>query len=384
MKKTIFILITVAFLCQNVGFGASVLRPPSQFNKATEEFIIEKNKGQSIEINIEEPIEIVKGVLNTKLVTFKNEKENRSAKGRIVVLQPEKIKVDPYVIEEAVEYDFQKYGATHKDKGVISGQKEFKPFPGISFQEWINYVKSKGDVLFVSNATHGGFFTRTDFMIIDGKLIMKPVCGVVENKYKAVTGGPFYVFSFDKGDIGVKSLMFENGKLDIIGQKIKIGMSGVALVLDGQDVTKDIKGIEDGKLEINGYTVPWSNPQSQNAAMSAVGKDRDGNIIFIHMAGDPNEKGEITFSELAYILIKMGVREAIALGASADVNQLVKGDSDIPYVQAKAREGSSITKEDYPNGRPLAGIIVIREIITYSGTTQESHILSSHIIRTNL
>ena len=57
MKKITFTLIIIAFLCQNMAFGSSELRPPSQFNSATSAFIEKAGKPQEGNLTSNNPLE---------------------------------------------------------------------------------------------------------------------------------------------------------------------------------------------------------------------------------------------------------------------------------------------------------------------------------------
>jgi len=295
-------------------------------------------------------------------IVFETPDKSRFAKGRVVKFNPEKVAIEQVTVSEVIDLNFIEYSVSRNDPDVISGRKKLVRLPGKTPQEFLQGI-DLSNTIGVFNSVHSAFWFRSDFLIVDGKFIAKPegAGGLFEEVYKPITA-PFWVMCFDEGNIGIKQIDLIDGKLDSRGKTIKNGIAGLPLVLNVDGEAKDVSGMivgKDREPALRGGETIWKDPKNQKAAMSAVGKDKDGNIVFIHMAGDPNEHEELTFSELAGAMIELGVVEAVALGTSADVFQYLRGDGEEPGVKGKPRK-DSMSGSDYGKNRPLAACIVAK------------------------
>ncbi len=280
---------------------------------------------------------------------------DRAAKGRAVILDPDKVEIRQEVVPEAVEYDFGRYRVASKDKQVLEGKKEFKKFPGRTLERFVQGLDPGDNVLAVSNSLHTNFWARNAFLIIDGVVIRKPdnVVSLFE-EHPTALNGKFWIFGLDKGNVGVKEVNIADGNLGPAVHAVRNGIAGLPLVMKGANISDCI---EKGRPPVSGNQQSFDDPKKEAAAMSAIGKDRDGNIIILNMAGDPNVKKEMTFHELAQAMINLSAVEAVGLGVSADVNQYLRGEKN-PFLSAKPRIGS-LTSLDYPEGRPLGAFVMV-------------------------
>ena len=329
--------------------------PPDKIHKNPQCFLVFENRQKSVDLPIKTgPLSQVSDGAYKRDVVF--EGIDRFAKGRAIFLKPDMMRVEQTFIPEAVAYDFSKFNTASQSPEVKTGKRTFKRFPGKTLKEALQGYGFKDRVIFASNSLQTNFWGANGFLIVEGKLIVKPKgsLGLFQEEGMSLNG-KFWVFSFDEKNNGVKEINIENGTPDYIERRINNGISGLPLVSGGKNISYLI---EKGKPSLTGAQSDWDDPQNQKAAMSAVGKDSNGDIVFIHMAGDPDKQEEITFYELAEMMIHLGVVEAIALGTSADVNQYVKNDKE-PYLNGNPRRGS-MSAIDYPNGRPLGAFIFIR------------------------
>ncbi|MBM3255254.1 MAG: hypothetical protein FJZ08_03040, partial [Candidatus Omnitrophica bacterium] len=274
--------------------------------------------------------------------------EGRSAQGRAVKINPEEIELGLWFADEAVTYDFSRNAQT--EALAMSQHKEYRPFPGRRVED---YIEEEPGLVFAVNGQHGNFWEANTLLVINGQLISKPVCGIMQDVFVPLNG-IFYIFILDKGQEGIRVIHLVDGKSEEDISDIRYGVAGPPLVMGGEDIS-DI--VRQAKPATNSTEIAL-DPKIDTFSFSAIGRDREGRIIQLSMVGNPEAQPELFLSEIAKIMQALGVIDAILLGTSVDVQQYVEGSTE-ELLKGRARRGSTTGLEyEKAGGRQLGSMII--------------------------
>lgn len=306
-------------------------------------------------IQISEPVVVQKRPrVEKRDVTFMG--EGRFAKGRVVSFDPKEVDINLVYHEAARMQDY--YVAP-------------KPRMGLSVRGYVELVKDTRPLV-ASNGLQGDLYNPTSFIIAEGKLIHKEGArGVHQERYEPMNGD-YSVFVLGP-DPRVAKVRIENNELKT--KNILFAFQGPPLLIDGRDVTDQIRQqqiIPEGeglkRLPQRNDEVSW-HPTQDTAAFSAIGVMRDGRMVLLSMKGDPDQEGELLVKDLAQILLKLEVKDSLALGGSGDVQQYLEGDRE-EWIVAKQRRGSETPLEPLQETRPVGSAILVYPRSAQSGSVE--------------
>jgi hypothetical protein len=284
-------------------------------------------------------------------------KEGKFAKGRLVILNPRMTVIKQEFYHEVADYNFYQNAVTPELAEKMSRQKgrqvSFRPVPGKTVAAFL--AQTKSDVKFATNTSQGHFWDANSFHIIDRKIRHKTAPGIgVEQDVVPLLNGTFYLFVIDGAKLGIRIVTMVNGvpREDI--SDIKEAIAGPPLVLGGK---KEVR-IEQAAPPLTGVQVVW-DPEKVTGALSALGLDKDGNLMFMSLAGDSDVAEEISVYELADAMMLAGAQEAVLMGGSVDIQQFLKGDQP-EFVVGRPHKYSSTGRffEEH-GGRPLGAILYV-------------------------
>ncbi|MBU1726722.1 MAG: hypothetical protein KJ880_03745, partial [Candidatus Omnitrophica bacterium] len=254
--------------------------------------------------------------------------ENRFAQGKVVRIDPSKIVMGIWVGKDSVEYDFSRFARS--PEFAKQDNKIYREFPGRTVAQFVSDEK----VPFAVNGHQGNFYLANTLVIIDGKLIRKPVPDIKHDNYVQLTGKYFFLV-LDQDNIGIREINIKNDQPQEDISSIKCALSGPVLVRGGKDVSEEVIF---SKKPLGNNEVTW-DPKKASFAFSLIGKDKNGRLVQVSMAGNPTAKGtdEAMLSDIREVAARLKLEDAIILGTSMDVQQYVEGSS---LIEAEARKGS--------------------------------------------
>jgi hypothetical protein len=269
-------------------------------------------------------------------------KEESVVKGRVVIFNPEASQFNLYLNDESSFYDF----STHAVSKKFAQQRNliFKEFPGKTVGEIVDQTGAA----FAINGHQGNFYLPNTLHIQDGRLIIKNAPGVGQNSHQALNGD-YLFFVLDRGHYGLVDLTINDDKPvgDISG--VKTAITGPVLLRQGKDVSREIK---QAVPAVGQQEITWDKTKDSHA-FSLLGKDTQGRLVFLTMAGDP-AKGEAMLEDMVAAARKFDLVDAILLGTSGDAQQFVQGHTTIV---AKSRVGSVVETSGTTPVRKLGSII---------------------------
>lgn len=283
------------------------------------------------------------------------ERGGRFAKGWAILMDPKHLDFGIWVSAGAIKYDFSRFAIT---KELARKQRKTpKPWPGLRIRDFKVQLPPEDEerVILISTATQGGFWTGNSAVIKDGRLITKTAPGLFQ-KTAVPLNGDFYFFVLDGGEVEMKMINIKDGEPTVDISDINVAIAGPPLVQHGEDQSGKIKyPVDDrgkGQPVLGPYDVSW-DPNTTTAAFIALGRDAQGNLIYIVLSGDPNKQGEVMGREMAEVMKKLGAVEAVLLTGSATVQAYLK---DNGFLEAVGARLDSETGRAFPEGRPAASI----------------------------
>ncbi len=319
--------------------------------------VIEKGEKKSAVVQgqavISEEKQVAPG-LSTRDITFANTKKaktRRKVTGRAVIFNLREFLVRFWSNEPARKLDYIKFGLSqgivdefnekHADeiKAGTRPKMTARARPGKTLAGIVaDLGKKYGRPLCASNGNSPGWTLANGFLIADGKLIAKDVCGARQNEYEPLDG-EYTVFCFDADKVGLRTVTIRNGKL-INKENIQMAISALPILVDEGD--KEPRMVfpkqsinEDGEVVSPKGDEAFFDAVTENAAFSAIGINEEGEVVLVHMMGEPGR--EIFLGEMAYIMHELGCKNACILGGSADVQQYVLTDGEVPKYEAEER-----------------------------------------------
>ncbi|MFC1511420.1 phosphodiester glycosidase family protein [Candidatus Margulisiibacteriota bacterium] len=279
------------------------------------------------------------GIRQVQRITVKGK---RRAAGFAVWVDPAKIRL--FYDKEMLSYDFS-------TQSVVK-----PPLAGTSFES----AKGKllkdivGDeIVFACSGQTGNMWSSNSIMVVDGKIIKRNAPGVATEAFIPLDG-TYTFFVFDPANPRLGTLSFERGELKG-SLNFRNAVSGPVLIEAGKDVSTLIRQAEPNTQS---NEVLW-DPATFQAAMSAVGCTRNGQIILVSLAGNPDLQNEIRLKDMVAVLKKLKAHNAILLGESGEVQQFVLTDKrQSLWVTARARSDSSMVNM-FPDGRPRSSAILV-------------------------
>ncbi|MBI2870975.1 MAG: carbon storage regulator [Candidatus Omnitrophica bacterium] len=269
-------------------------------------------------------------------------KRKTSAEGRAILIDPKAVRIETVEFKEALDKDFN-LDESPEGKNVETYLKDLAE------------VGRDKDVLVVSGALQSSFRDPNGFIIRNGQLIRKPdgVRGRHQEKYEPLNG-LYTVFVLDEDRPGVeivyiaKNALLKNTR---VSREIQRAISGPVITWQGANVTEDLWIAHPPRRK---NEVTW-DPEKTRASFSAIGTFPNNQIALVHLYGNKDKAPELTVSEFADALLKLGVQDSILLEGSAGAQYWVHGDLEPRMAQPK--EGSMTPGE----GRKIGAMLVVRE-----------------------
>jgi len=280
----------------------------------------------------------------------------REASGYAVTVDTSRSRIRLYCDERMLSYDFSRFSVN--DPSVTGKSLEkgvtFTPRQGRTLKEILS--GTPGRIIFACNGETDNMWAANSIMISEGKLITRTAPGV-HTRSRIPLNGSYSFFVFDADKAGIKHLNFANGELNS-PLDFRNGIRGPVIISRGRSQVASLKFAGEKTPNVKQNDVLWESDTFQ-AAMTAVGRVANGNIVFISLAGNPSKHNEILVSDLTDALLELGASEAIMLGLSGDVQQYIrmpKGKNH--WLIARPRMGSSM-EFVFPGGRPLSSAILV-------------------------
>jgi len=279
------------------------------------------------------PNQLSKGIYLSR-IEFDDGK-NGKAKGRILTINLTEVATRIYVFENLVNNNFYAIGKSSSPR---------LPNYGVSIPDLIdpkkrNSLKIPDDelsrCLFACNTIHTNFVRGNGFVIVDGKLVHKPVGAIaLDGEQYLPLDGSYSCMILSPHPPGMKNLTIKN---NILQQEnnIALAISGPQIVSNGQNVVDRIPVRTKEKGQTIGNEINYS-PFDDRTSFTAFGITDEATLIAVSMfSGDSLQKGDlftfkveknkgITLNEMSNLLIELGARDGIAGGGSGDTQQYIK------------------------------------------------------------
>jgi hypothetical protein len=278
-----------------------------------------------------------------------NDDKNGEAKGRSLTINLAEVDIRIYVFEALVNNNFYAIGKSSSPR---------LPNYGLSIPNLIDSKKrNRLDIpddelkrcLFACNTIHTNFVRGNGFVIVDGKLVHKPVGAIaLDGEEYVPLDGLYSCMILSPGRPIVKNLIIKKNILQEENTK-NLAISGPKIVSKGKNIVERIPVRKKENGQTIGNEINYS-PYDDRTSFTAFGITDDGTLIAVSMfACISVQKGDlvkfkaeknkgITLNEMANLLIELGAVEGIAGGGSGDTQQYIKDRGiwvSTPRLQAK-------------------------------------------------
>jgi Phosphodiester glycosidase len=278
-------------------------------------------------------------------VTLRGESE---AFGRAVTIDPNRCRANLFIDEKMLSYDFSRYTFIEPPPGG----KEFRPISGKTLRQIVGENGPK--TFFACNGQTDGLWAANSVAVAEGRIVKRTAPGLRADRFLPLNG-TYSFLAFDPHTPRLQDIVFSAGE-PLSALKFRNGIAGPVLVRDARRVDHLIR-----------QTIPNAGPNqllwdpgTRRAAMSAVGADERGNLIFVSLAGKPELENECLLGDIANLLWELRAVDAILLGVSGDTQQYVRITEDDPWLAARSRKGSSMAQM-FHGDRPLANAIIFQD-----------------------
>lgn len=322
----------------------SFLRPRASFERGAA-FVTEGSR------------QICPGVKKTN-VTFS--RQDRTASGWVVEIQPGLVECDIWVDPAMVGYDMHLYAST-KRLAAQTG-KTHRPLPGKTIPQFRRELPAerRDRTILVGPATQGGFWGANTILQRYGELIRKTVPGLYQDKF-IQPEGDFYFLVLDPGNVRVQKIEIKSqDRIEDMG----LGFVGPPLWYRGRDLSDRIRFPKnpDGSLAplISGYDVNW-DPQTTITSFVIWGCNRKTGIVYYFpmVRGESQGVNGVTIKEMvegfmtyaAQNNIDMQDVDLILGPGGVDTNVILPDEALASTIDPRSQ-----TAADYPDGRPLGTI----------------------------
>ncbi|PIU41031.1 MAG: hypothetical protein COS99_07665 [Candidatus Omnitrophica bacterium CG07_land_8_20_14_0_80_42_15] len=319
--------------------------------------------------------------------------EDSAARGLAVIAEREAVDVMLLLNPNVVGYNFNTHAVARKFAAAHG--KEYMALPGISVPEArqtdaVLSPEERENAILIAPATQAGFWMPTTIVIENGQLIKKTAPGIHQTEL-IEPDGEFYFFVFDAGKVGMQVVHIDNGvpREDI--SDIQLAIAGPPLIQDGNDVSDRIEFAGENQPIISGRQVNWR--RGLRVPFTAFGCDEAGNLIYFGLAGNSDERPEVTAEEMARVGLRLGAKNLILSGGGPDVqvdiigHELVAPAAAYPTSETGAEfayrplgtilcfvptkgEGLSVVKRFGTNSEELAGEVDSKGGKIYAGLTE--------------
>ncbi|HXV19175.1 MAG TPA: HD domain-containing phosphohydrolase, partial [Candidatus Omnitrophota bacterium] len=240
-----------------------------------------------------------------------------------------------------------------KDIGLPYRLKKNEMFAGFTVDDYVDnenrhrspIMRSIGpdleadrdSVALAVNSTQGHFLDPNTLLIVNGRMVMKPIGirGLNQKRYQ-YPDGKYWVLGLDPSRRGVHTLEIKKGVLK--GEvPIENGFAGPPIILNGKSTLNLIK-FTNNKPNVSGNEVNWPDADKR-MSMTGFGYDRQGNLVIVQLIGNPNDKAkpEPTVKNLIETMLRFDVQNAVLGGTSGDVQRYTRHDVDEPLRYAQGR-----------------------------------------------
>lgn len=297
---------------------------------------------QSLHIKLQRENPALRSVIHIQL------NGGSAATGQAVIINPYKCRISLFVDRSMLAYDFSRYAVINPPPS----NQEFKPAGGKILRE---IIAKNNRIFFACNGQTDNMWATNSVVIAEGELFRREMPGLRSGRFIPLEGD-YSFFVFDPQITGIREINFTNSQpLDTIN--FRNAISGPVLIRNGQRQNQRITlAVPNTKQN----EVLW-DPENNRAAITAVGANVRGDLIFISLAGNPELSNECLIDDIVNLFLRLNARDALLLGVSADVQQYIQLIDEDLLLAAKPRLCSSMAKQ-FPNGRPLANAI-LAEII---------------------
>jgi hypothetical protein len=190
------------------------------------------------------------------------------------------------------------------------------------------------------NSVQSNFMAPYDFLVVGGKVVRqrwavseRPLTGTACWVFQTSGVGPPRLLRVQLGDNDKLWHQAEADSVELLWREVGVqtGLSGVPILLNGINVCESIHQRISGTPMFPG-AVTW-DPETTRAAFTAIGCMLAAKPFIICVS----VLEELTVSEFADVVRVLGVRDAILLGGSGDVNMWLRhtepgepGHSEVP------------------------------------------------------
>jgi len=246
-------------------------------------------------------------------VEYYNQATGVVAEGRAIYLDPEKIEITPHHVKGATNYDFDRFAVDPELAERL--RKPYMEYPGMTTDEFFEMAAEHDACVGITDATERNFWEQ-DFVIADGRLIVRGDAPGLFQKEHAPLKGVFQAFVLDKGREGIERSLYldeerpYNGSITNAIQVVPIierveGADGVArarVCVGDLEVKRPVE---------NSQQVNWPIEDTR-CAFSAIGKTKNGRIVLYSLRGMQKGNGrkkEPTLSEFTSSLLQIKLPE---------------------------------------------------------------------------
>ncbi len=279
------------------------------------------------------PVQLSKDVY-LQYIEFDDGK-NGQAKGRSLSIDLAKVDTRIFVFENLVNNNFYAIGKSSSPR---------LPNYGVSIPNLIDRKKRNGlDIsedelnrcLFACNTIHTNFVRGNGFVIVDGKLIHKPVGAIaLDGEQYVPLDGSYSCMILSSQPPAIENLIIKNNTLQG-DNNINLAISDPQIISKGKNIVDQIPVRTKEKGQTIGNEINYS-PYDDRTSFTAFGITEDGWLIATSMFSGKSFREDdsitfkalknkgITLNEMANLLIELGAREGIAGGGSGDTQQYIK------------------------------------------------------------
>lgn len=264
-------------------------------------------------------------------IEFNNGNDGQ-AKGRSLTIDLDEVVPRIYVFENLVNNNFYAIGKSSSPR---------LPNYGICIPDLIDRNKRNipanelNRCLFACNTIHTNFVRGNGFVIVDGRLVYKPVGAIaLDGEQYLPLDGSYCCMILSPHPPVVKNLAIKNNVLQN-ENNIALAISGPQIVSKGKNVVDRIPVRTKDNGQTIGNEINYS-PFDDRTSFTAFGITDETKLIAVSMfSGRSIQKGNLftfeaaknkgmTLNEMANLLIELGAKEGIAGGGSGDTQQYIK------------------------------------------------------------
>ncbi len=258
------------------------------------------------------------------------------AQGRSLVIDPRQVVLKIVCFADLIDRNFWGVGAS------LSQQL---PNFGMSLPDFFDPKKRRArhllpndseDILAACNTVHTNFVRGNGFVVVDWKLIYKPIGAIAIDGTTYVPLDGFYeCLILAPFPPKVTSVWIENNGIRT-DEPIQLAISGPQMILQGNNIVHRIPIRPRERGQTIGNEINYE-PYTDRTSFTCFGISSQGELIILSMfAGDAQERPGyqcfraqpdvgITLNEMAELLLRLGATEAIAGGGSGDTQQYIRG-----------------------------------------------------------